>query len=212
MTKMKAASFVVIGAIVATWLLGEFVLAETGQVIDRISGKPLANVFVIGQWNGTLDVPLQPKTTCYHADFAVTDNEGRYRLPDFSWSFNPFLRNRQRAVYPYKPGYKESSVSRTNENVILMEARVGSKAEMFQAVEMRHLSGGCDESESKFSVPRKVRIRELMSLAESPKEFDIADSELFGLESSEVGYPAAAENKRRRQVERGEAKKREESK
>jgi hypothetical protein len=212
MIKMKAASFVVIGTLVATWWPCASVLAETGQVIDRISGKPLANVFVIAQWNGTLDVPLQPKSTCYHAELALTDNEGRYHLPDFSWNFNPFLRNRHRTAYPYKAGYEESSIPRPNESVIFMEARVGSKSEMFRAVERNNLSGGCNESESRFSVPRKVRLMELMSLAESPKEFDIADSQLFALESSEVGYPAADRNLRRRQLERGEAKKKEELK
>jgi hypothetical protein len=201
MIKIKPASFVAIGTLVAAWLLLTFVLSETGQVMDRVSGKPLANVFVIAEWNGTLGIPLHARSTCYDAVFTVTDSEGRYRLPDFSWNFNPYLRNRQRAVYPYKPGYKESSIRGANENVMFMEPRVGSKAEMFHDVESRHLSGGCDESRSRFSVPRKIRAKELESLAESVKEVNIANGVLFALESDEIGDAAAARNNRRREVD-----------
>jgi hypothetical protein len=72
--------------------------AESGVVFDRV-GKPIPGAFVIAAWSGTVPAPAQTATRCYKAEFAMTDEQGRFSVSYFSWTFNPFMAGRHLTVF-----------------------------------------------------------------------------------------------------------------
>lgn len=53
-----------------------------GRVRDARTGEPIGEAYVIARWMGTLSATGQ--TACVHAESGVSDDEGRYRIVDWT--------------------------------------------------------------------------------------------------------------------------------
>lgn len=82
-------------------------VAPGGQVLEWPSGKPLEGVHVTGTWQGSIPQYVQAQSVCYHVAAAVTDTQGRYRLPTYT-DVDPRIEDRWISYRSYKAGYKES--------------------------------------------------------------------------------------------------------
>jgi len=52
-----------------------------GQVLEEGTSKPIANAIVIVRWDKTYSSFVDTTTVCVHVESALTDVQGRYRLP-----------------------------------------------------------------------------------------------------------------------------------
>jgi len=104
------------GAVVLAILLGlgwvwDNLVGRSVQVIDGSTGRPLEGVYAIWRWKGhALPLSIQAVTSCYRIRVARTDEDGRYRIPYWSWTIWAVLAiDRGSGSAYYHPGYYEES-------------------------------------------------------------------------------------------------------
>ncbi len=107
-------------------ILSFFVSIANGeQVVDEDTGKPLEGVFVMVRWTASAANPVISQTVCYAFETLRTDKNGKFDA-QFSWNFNPFLRDRQRSVGLYLAGYERSPNDPHDGHVAVMRRFKGS--------------------------------------------------------------------------------------
>jgi hypothetical protein len=167
--------------------------AETGVVVDRATGKPLAGVQVVVMWTGVIRTAVQPHSSCYRAEVAVTDANGRFEAPGFSGDWNPLLMDRRRVVGAMLPGYVQAP--RTDFESLDVSMIAGG--EFFQ---LPGAPFGCPIDEKKTLPYLKVLAAEMQRLAKTSEEQKRAMSMLFAAEEAEFGFAEASRRAERRKA------------
>ncbi|HRE12989.1 MAG TPA: hypothetical protein PLD37_02215 [Usitatibacteraceae bacterium] len=162
------------------------VYAAQGTVIDGSTGKPMAGVHVAAAWTGTSVMPVQQTTRCYHAEAAVTDERGRFKLSSFTGNWDPLLLGRSREVWAIAPGYQTSPQGNVGDLAIVLVPATGSRAERFKALPDPFLIS-C-EADKRIFIPfwRTLHL-ESLRLANNRQERIAADRHLFDIEFVELG-------------------------
>jgi hypothetical protein len=162
-----------------------------GRVVEATSGKPLAGVFVTVRWLGNTSPAVQPNTVCYAADVIVTGADGRYDVPEWSGSLNPFITDRQRGVSFYKKGYRVVTISNADD-LVTMEPRKAQERERNFTEVSRQLGGyPCDlPVEKKLMILRPVH-EELAQWAATPQERKTVQETQFGIDALLFGVDVA---------------------
>lgn len=167
--------------------------ASSGQVVDEESGKPLEGVLVTAKWQGSVYLGVDSRTVCYHFAITTTDKEGRYTLPDWSWSLNPFLSNRQRYLDYYLAGYERSpNRNRYDEDNMVLRRHAKSVEER-----LKSLFGGDPEAcipehqrKAKLLPLYRAQYEEAKKIAVTPKERELAEIFRASMISAEFGWNA----------------------
>jgi len=118
----KRAAAVVLAVLLGLGWVWDNLVGRSVQVIDGSTGRPLEGVYAIWQWQGDVPIPPQGVSGCYRIRVARTDEDGRYRIPYWSWTIQAFFRiDRSSGEDYYYPGYYEapSPESRRDGQVIL---------------------------------------------------------------------------------------------
>lgn len=183
---------------IASLAIGVFVIAvnaiaSSGQVVDEENGKPLEGVYVMAEWKASAFNPVDSKTVCYHFAITQTDKEGRYTLPDWSWSLNPFLTNRERYLDYYLAGYEQSSKrNRYDEDNMVLRRHAKSVEER-----LKSLFGGDPEAcipehqrKAKLLPLYRAQYEEAKKIAVTPKERELAEIFRASMISAEFGWNA----------------------
>jgi hypothetical protein len=88
-----------------------------GQVIERETGKPLADALVIVKWNTSAarEGHGASGSACYHMEYAVTDKDGRFKTErwviypsDFDFGVQKSKKQEGGVIRVVKPGYVEA--------------------------------------------------------------------------------------------------------
>ena len=123
-----------------------------GRVLDQATRNPIAGAIVVVRWKGTHLIPFaDTQGSCYHAESAVTDAEGRYRTPRWSApSKGPLFTQDYRSVTVYKAGYEQFLESRygesedTKKNIYLLKEFKGTREERWKYLQDITRATGCE--------------------------------------------------------------------
>jgi hypothetical protein len=99
--------------------------AGSGQVLDEETKKPLAGVYMWAEWGAGVMSPAHAKSKCYAFAMTQTDENGKFRLRDFSWNFEPWLEGRTRGVGYYLAGYELVRNGDTDPPIVYMRRYTG---------------------------------------------------------------------------------------
>ncbi|MBK6981854.1 MAG: hypothetical protein IPH30_10420 [Betaproteobacteria bacterium] len=168
------------------------VYAAQGTVIDGSTGKPMAGVHIVASWSGSIAMPVQPSTRCYHAEAAVTDERGRFSLSTFSGNWNPLMWDRTRSVWALASGYVTSDKSDYGSLDLVLMPATGTKSEQFKALPLPDALG-CPGDEKPFLAFWRVLHAEALRLAETREEKRFSSLRLFEVEMIEHGKEEAHE-------------------
>jgi hypothetical protein len=94
--------------------------AGSGQVLDAETKKPLAGVYMWAVWGAGVWNPVIAQSKCYAFAMTQTDENGKFKLRDFSWNFEPWLEGRRRGVGYYLPGYELVENGDTDPPIVYM--------------------------------------------------------------------------------------------
>jgi len=89
-------------------------LSQSGQVLEWPSKKPIEGVLVVKLWRGSRWAIVHSSSNCFHVETAITDSEGRFKIP--LWFAGPKFETNQRSYISafYKTGYKASTYTKKN--------------------------------------------------------------------------------------------------
>jgi hypothetical protein len=182
-------------------------LADTGQVIDSSTGKPLAGVYVVARWDGLASAGITGRHRCFGISGTKTDAHGEYSLSSLSWNINPFLSDRQRTQFFYKEGYRvDGNTAETQGNRILMspDPRTGN-ARIGYIGEIRALKGCGSESAQRKELTEVFRatLEETRRLATTKVELRGLNNAIYDLETLEMDFKKALDRYEQRSIEWG---------
>ena len=86
---------------------GRVWMPRTGQVLDWETREPIVDAVVVARWYGKVYQIAKTSTVCYHVESAVTDKQGRYRIPA-EVEGPKGIYDANVYVSAYKAGYRES--------------------------------------------------------------------------------------------------------
>lgn len=86
---------------------GRVWMPQAGQVLDWESKEPITDAVVVARWYGKVYQIAKTSTVCYHVESAVTDKQGRYRIPA-EVEGPKGIYDANVYVSAYKAGYRES--------------------------------------------------------------------------------------------------------
>ena len=168
-------------------IVGTATYAEQGVVIDKTTGKPIPGAIVLATWYGQVGVFVQNNSTCYKAELAVTDEQGRFEVSAFSGNLNPFIRDRNRSTTVLVRGYREAPSS--TDLRVVMEPRTGSKSEQFEQLPAFSV---LDCPDQRRLLPfLKALHDEMSSLAETEMQRKRAAGVLLSMRIAEMGFDQA---------------------
>ena len=174
-----------------TLILGLYsVHAAQGTVIDGSTGKPMAGVHIVATWHGSIAMPVQPTTRCYHAEATVTDERGSFSLSTFTGNVNPLMWDRNRSVWAIAPGYTTSDKSDYGTLALVLMPATGTRSERFKALPFPDALG-CPVDRAILMPFWKVLQGEAAHLASTPQEREDASARLFEIEKTELGESEA---------------------
>lgn len=162
-----------------------------GQVLEVGTNKPLAGAIVIARWDKTYSSLVDTTTVCIHVESAVTDEQGRFRLPTWrgkapSWGTDV-----------HKPGYERSSEhhgTRTGEYDYVLKPHAGTREERLKYLLKINRTTGCNsasESEKNLFPLRKAVYEEAEQLTKTSEDRKTLEDLLYSKEIIELGYEAA---------------------
>lgn len=172
-------------------LQGVTACARGGQVIDEDTGKPLEGVFVMAIWNAYVPGIVGPYSRCYAFEITRTDQNGHYRLPQFSWDFSPMLWERHRYQDYYLAGYEEAPNNDTGAHVWKMRRFTGSVESRLKNMGALDNHISClPEADWKVKLAPLYRVQaeEARKLAVTPREKELARAFEFVAVEVEVGH------------------------
>lgn len=182
--------------------------AQTGEVLDEATEKPIEGAIVVAEWIGDVSANwADSHSTCYHVATAVTDDDGEYRIPGWSmkkedkrdWHKNLTPRDVQITVY--KAGYAMADKSFTSgsyeKGVYYLKPFEGSVAERLEYLKSVEQSTRCNVDTERSGVRLglvKSLYEEARSIASGVEYKDTLSSLLYAVESIEVGEKKAFQN------------------
>ncbi len=174
-------------------------LAESGVARDKATGQPIAGAIVVAEWNGHLQMAVQPFSTCYKVAVAISDARGRFDLPAFSWDLRPYLMGRTRGVRIFATGRRESPESDAHSLRIVMEPDTRPPAEQMGRILDPLRSRGCEGNREANFLPLLVAVRrELAGLPPSAESRKQAEWLTYEIEELELGEAEAERRSRER--------------
>jgi hypothetical protein len=184
-----------------------------GVVIDSATGQPVPDALVLIKWIGHTETVHSNNFPCYHAEFAKTDEQGRYHIP--AWR----MQTKGRAEWiayihqtgpilavVYKRGYVMPWRWQDNPARVAVEPFQGTIVNRFE-----YLLGStytflilC-EGDARTAIPlHEAAYQEGVEIATTDSERKLADRLLVELEAVQYGTNAAMERADRRDVQRSE--------
>jgi len=172
-----------------------------GQVLEEGTSKPIANAIVIVRWDKTYSSFVDTTTVCVHVESALTDVQGRYRLPRWRGKTPDHINT-------FKTGYERSqeyfrAKAYLQHNDILKPFTGGREERLkyLQRVEGNIRSCRSPEAGEKNLLPLyRALYEEAKPLARTREEQIIRDGFLAAIEKLELGYKEGM----RRALERAE--------
>jgi hypothetical protein len=162
--------------------------AGSGQVLDEETKKPLAGVFMYALWGAGVWNPAIAKSKCYAHAITQTDENGKFRLRDFSWNFEPWLEGRTRGVGYYLAGYELVRNGDTDPPIVYMRRYTGAALKRMQYIQN---NGGEDclaNHERKVLLPLyKAMYDEAKMIAVTPEEKILASEFKNKVDRLELG-------------------------
>jgi len=80
--------------------------AQTGQVLDAETGKPIQNAIVLANWQGVVSYS---NTRCFHQVRDITDEQGRFHISAWENQTSTAKSSYQNIhIYTHKYGYRRS--------------------------------------------------------------------------------------------------------
>jgi len=123
---------VIISSFAIKWPINTFPAIE-GKVLDATTGEPIENVVVSVNWIRSSPGPAGEITRTIRSDIAVTDREGKYRIPRL-WSFHLFSVFSRGYIGFYHPLYasKQAVTARERRKIIIGSPALKAYPEKFQ--------------------------------------------------------------------------------
>jgi hypothetical protein len=202
MTKTRKTILSVLGGLVFVYFALSLFTTE-GEVVDD-KGKPIKGAVVLATWNGVISNPVQANTQCYHVESTTTDENGRFRMPIFSRSLNPFYTDRIRGIDVFVPGYYLTpSPNRDDDHKYRFAPieLVGTKSEQFEIVNRRNMGGGCKGNQNARLLLMKAVHTELSRLATTNQDKERCEAVLYDIEDVEFGSEIADERRIKRRIQ-----------
>lgn len=150
----------------------------SGLVRDIDTLQPIAGAMVVAQWEGTAMGPVHSRSVCFHVETAVSDADGRYRMPFWFqappvWSVYGTTTIRD----AYLPGYESVRTHQTQSESpedVFMKKYAGSDAERFEYISRGVFGamtcGHAGSSARNLYPVLRAAFREAKALASSAKE------------------------------------------
>lgn len=175
--------------------------AIEGHVLEAGTKKPLPGAIVIARWEKTYVSIGHSSSACVHVESAVTDEQGRFRLPTWRGKTPHDLDT-------HKPGYERSPErdGTAGEYDVVLQPFTGTKEERLKYLQRVNSATGCGsagESKKNLLPLAKALYEEALGLAKTEDEKKIVNNLLFSLEIIELGYEVAE----RRDIERRRGRK-----
>ena len=167
--------------------------ANAEQVIDEETGKPLEGVFVMVSWHASTANPVISQTVCYAFETLATDKNGMYKMPKFSWNFNPFLWERHRSVELYLAGYERSPNDFHDSDVAKMRRFKGTAQERLKKLSSVAYRESCmsdGQRKEKLAPLYKAQFEEARNIAIDHNEKEMAEALRARQIEAEFGYGA----------------------
>lgn len=124
-------------------------LPFTGQVTDAKTGEPIADAIVVAMWRGDVGLIADSTRICYHAETAVSDENGKFIIQ--GWLGGSFgVLNRHVVTRAYKKGYEEAQGREVykdgkHKDEIKMTRFTGANNEWFQYLDKYVRLASCHE-------------------------------------------------------------------
>lgn len=91
-------------------------LPFSGTVTDVETGEPIPGAIVVAKWSGDKPGPFDAESICYHVESAVSDENGRFKIPGW-WGDRLGIMGNEVFTRAYKPGYEEERSRRRKEDI-----------------------------------------------------------------------------------------------
>lgn len=193
----KAGVAAVAGLLALGWVYDNY-LSPTVQIIDGATGRPLDGVYVIAKWSGSVPMPPESRTGCYRIRVTRTDDDGRYRMPSWSWAIGALIsQGKGRRVIVYHPGYFEAlSQPERQEDQIVLWPDTRSVQDRLMAIRQDQTSAQCrpfeDAQQRRVLEPvYEAMWKEAESIAETPMHRISSDSVRWKYNILRFGEPEA---------------------
>jgi hypothetical protein len=178
-------------ALVFLWAMlltgcGKVGLPFSGQVVDVETGRPIEGAFVLAFWKGEVGL-FDAQSICYHVETAVSDEEGRFRIPGWFGGGHFGVMNRYIYTLAYKPGYREADGRRHKEKIEMLKFTGGSGERMDYLVSLIKPCGAAGDNENEMLPIRSAIYREARNIAETDTEKETVEWLLKVLERVEFG-------------------------
>jgi hypothetical protein len=174
-TLVSAVTFVVI-AFLGTH--ASSLWAGSGVVLDEATKKPLAGVFVYAMWYAEVWNPVIARSDrCIAHAITQTDENGKFKLRDFSWNFEFWMTGRTRVVDYYVAGYDLVDENASDPPIVYMRQFTGTVAARLTRIMNVGGQNCLAVNERKVLLPLyKARYEEAKSVAVTPEEKKIASN------------------------------------
>lgn len=189
----KLASQISFSAVMALALSCFGSAANAEQVMDEETGKPLEGVFVMVSWSSDGPGIVVSSTVCYAFETLQTDKNGMYKLPKFSWNFNPLLWERHRSVELYLAGYERSPNDFHDSDVAKMRRFKGTAQERLKKLSSIAYRESCmsdGQRKEKLAPLYKAQFEEARNIAIDHNEKEMAEALRARQIEAEFGYGA----------------------
>jgi len=125
-----------------------------GRILDMDTRKPIPNAIVVVLWHGTDRIPpADTRSSCYHAESAVTDTEGRYKIAHWTApSEGPLFSEDYVRFVVHKPGYEQNMEYRyspsedTKKNIYFLKEFKGSQEARLKYLSSVSINGDCSSA------------------------------------------------------------------
>jgi hypothetical protein len=83
--------------------------ANQARVLDADTEMPIAGAVVVAMWEGDIPAWVDFRSTCYHIESAVSDSDGRFKIPAYSEIKGHMINDKIVNWIVYAKGYRYSS-------------------------------------------------------------------------------------------------------
>ena len=104
---MRLAAVALSVAILVTYATASHALSGgpvDGQVLEYDTGKPVEGAMVVARWKGAIFALVESRSVCVHAEMAVSDKNGFFRIAP--WTQSAPVDSANVVLYAYKPKYQ----------------------------------------------------------------------------------------------------------
>ena len=164
------------------------VRSETGQVVDRATGKPIPGAHVLATWSGDVVNPVQSSSRCYAYAATQADEAGRFSLPDSAPTPAPLLTNRERGVKAYAPGFENVQTVKTDRlNVEMQPFKESRRLRVKSLSNMAPLNCGNARNEKHLLPVLRAAYEEAKGLAQGERDAEQVRGMRAGILRMELG-------------------------